>query len=94
MMDAMVGRIWQLRKCEAGWSEKTQLPHYQKIWLDSLWTEERVKDESWLPLIIQDFVLWFVEGYKKTMGKEAKVLSEAILSEISAFIEENKDGFL
>jgi hypothetical protein len=28
------------------------------------------------------------------MGKEARVLSEAILSEISAFIEENKDGFL
>jgi CRISPR-associated protein Csy1 len=94
MMDAMVGRIWQLRQFEAGWSEKTQLPHYQKIWLDSLWMEERVKDESWLPLITQDFVLWFVEGYKKMMGKEARVLSEAILSEISAFIEENKDGFL
>ncbi len=93
MMEAMVGRIWQLRQFEAGWSERTHLPQYQKIWLDSLWTQERVKDESWLPLIIQGFVLWFVDGYKKMMGKEAKVLNEAILSEIRALIEENKDGF-
>ncbi|MEN9756197.1 MAG: type CRISPR-associated protein Csy1 [Pseudomonadota bacterium] len=94
MMDAMVGRIWQLRQLEAGWSEKTQLPHYQKVWLDSLFTKERTKDESWLSLIVQDFVLWFVEGYKKTMGKEAKVLSEEIMCDIRTLIDENKDGFL
>ena len=64
------------------------------MWLDSLFTKERTKDESWLSLIVQDFVLWFVEGYKKTMGKEAKVLSEEIMCDIRTLIDENKDGFL
>ncbi|MDQ5939965.1 MAG: CRISPR-associated Csy1 family protein, partial [Pseudomonadota bacterium] len=94
MMDAVIGRVWQLRQLEAGWSETTQLPHYQKVWLDSRFTKERVKDESWLLLIAQDFVMWFVEGYKKTMGKEAKVLSEAMIREIQTLVEENKDGLL
>ena len=92
MMDAIIGRIWQLRQVEAGWSEKTQLPHYQKIWLDALFTQEREKDDSWLVLVIHDCVFWFIDGYKKIMSKEAKVLSEEVVHQIKCLIEKHQDG--
>ncbi len=92
MMDAIIGRIWQLRQVEAGWSEKTQLPHYQKIWLDALFTQEREKDDSWLVLVIHDCVFWFIDGYKKIMSKEAKVLSEEVVRQIKCRIEKHQDG--
>lgn len=94
IVDTIIGRVWHLRALDEGWSQKTALPHYQKIWLDDGFLQERMKRENWLPWVIEDFLMWFLEGYKKTLAKEAGELGDGIVSAIKKRIEEHQEGLL
>jgi CRISPR-associated protein Csy1 len=94
VMDKVIERSWQLRQLDAGWSEKTHLPTYQKIWLDNAFLEERGNSDEWLTRVIKELAHWFLEGYKKVMGKDAELLGDEELRDIRTLIEENQDGLL
>ena len=94
VIDKVIERSWQLRQLDAGWSEKTNLPIYQRIWLDDAFLEERGNSDEWLTRVIKELAHWFLEGYKKVMGKDAELLGDEELREIRMLIEENQDGLL
>ncbi len=94
VMDKIIERSWQLRQLDAGWSEKTNLPIYQRIWLDDAFLEERGNSDEWLTRVIKELAHWFLDGYKKVIGKDAELLGDEELREIRTLIEENQDGLL
>ncbi|MDD5266838.1 MAG: type I-F CRISPR-associated protein Csy1 [Methylococcales bacterium] len=73
MDEQVTEKLWQLRQLEAGWSENTQLPTAQKIWLDAHYSEQRESDDGWLNEVIGDFARWFVFSYTKTIGKDQAI---------------------
>ncbi len=94
VIDKVIERSWQLRQLDTGWSEKTHLPTYQKIWLDNAFLEERENTDDWLNLVIKELAHWFLDGYKKVIGKDAELLGDEELRDIRTLIEENQDGLL
>lgn len=94
IIDNVIEHSWQLRQLDAGWSEKTNLPHYQKVWLDNAFVEERENTDDWLNRVIKELAHWFIDGYRKVIGKDAELLGDEDLKSIRAFIEENQDGLL
>jgi CRISPR-associated protein Csy1 len=94
VMDKVIERSWQFRQLDAGWSEKTSLPMYQRIWLDDAFLDEREKTDDWLNRVIKELAHWFIDGYRKVMGKDAELLGDEELREIRTLIEENQDGLL
>jgi CRISPR-associated protein Csy1 len=94
VIDDVIARSWQLRQLDAGWSEKTNLPHYQKVWLDNAFIEERENNDDWLNRVTKELAHWFIDGYKKIIGKDAELLGDDDLKQIRTLIEENQDGLL
>lgn len=93
VIDGIIERSWQLRQLDAGWSEKTNLQMYQKIWLDNAFLEERENSDDWLNRVIKEMAHWFFDGYKKVI-KDAELLGDEDLRHIRTLIEENLDGLL
>lgn len=93
VIDEIIERSWKLRELEAGWSEKTNLPLYQKIWLDNVFLEERENSDDWLNHVIKELAHWFFDAYKKVI-KDAELLGDEDLRHIRAVVEENQDGLL
>lgn len=94
VIDKVIERSWQFRQLDAGWSEKTSLPMYQRIWLDDAFLDEREKTYDWLNRVIKELSHWFIDGYRKVIGKDAELLGDEELREIRTLIEENQDGLL
>lgn len=94
VIDKLIECSWKIRQLDTGWSEKTTLPMYQRIWLDNAFVEERENSDDWLNLVIKELAHWFIEGYKKVIGKDAELLGDEELREIRTLIEKNKDGLL
>lgn len=93
VIDEIIERSWQLRQLDAGWSEKTNLPMYQKIWLDNVFLEERENSDDWLNRVIKELAHWFFDSYKKVI-KDAELLGDEDLRHIRTIVEENQDGLL
>jgi CRISPR-associated protein Csy1 len=93
VIDEIIERSWQIRQLDAGWSEKTNLPMYQKIWLDNAFLEERENSDDWLNRVIKELSHWFFDSYKKVV-KDAEFLGDEDLRHIRTLIEENQDGLL
>lgn len=93
VIDKIIERAWQLRELEAGWSEKTNLPMYQRIWLDNAFLEERKSSDDWLNRVSKELAHWFFDAYKKVI-KDAELLGDEDLRHIRTIIEENQDGLL
>lgn len=94
IIDHIIERMWGLRLVEPGWSEGTNLPAHQKIWLDEARNEERYLDERWLDSVGEDFARWFILTYKALVGKEAVILDDVYLRHIKSIVEKNEEGFL
>jgi CRISPR-associated protein Csy1 len=93
VVDGIIERSWQLRQLDANWSEKTNLPMYQKIWLDNAFLEERENTDDWLNHVIKELAHWFFDSYKKVI-KESELLGDEDLRHIKTIVEENQDGLL
>lgn len=94
VIDEIIERSWKLRELDTGWSEKTNLPMYQKIWLDNAFLEERENTDDWLTQVIKELAHWFLNSYEKVMGNNAELLRDDELREIRKLIKENQDGLL
>jgi len=94
ILSEAIVKMWQIRQLEQGWSEDdiySQLPHYQKIWLDNVYREERAKNTDWLPKVEKELARWFLIAYPKVLGKKAKIIGAEHLTDIKAIIEKNID---
>lgn len=69
---SIVWKIWytadKLQDLPGGWSENTNLPESQKIWLDSGKYELQQKDDKWIADVSQDFARWLNVVYSKQKG--------------------------
>jgi len=93
VIDEILERAWKLRELDAGWSEKTTLPMYQRIWLDNAFLEERENTTDWLTQVIKELARWFMNGYKKVV-QDAESLGDEEFFHIRTIIEENSDNLL
>lgn len=93
VIDEIIERSWQIRQLDAGWSEKTNLPIYQKIWLDNAFLEERENSDDWLNRVIKELAHWFFDAYKKVI-QDPELLGDEDLRHIRTIVEENQDGLL
>jgi len=71
--EQVIEKVWQLRQLDAGWSEATNLPLAQKIWLDAAYLEQRENEDDWLDEITRSLVDWFRFAYEKTVAKDKAI---------------------
>lgn len=71
--EQIIEKVWQFRQLPPGWSETTNLPLAQKIWLDAAYNEQRENQDAWLDEIIRAITGWFYIAYEKTVGKDKAV---------------------
>lgn len=90
-------QLWKIRSLEKGWSDSDNykvLPHYQKIWLDQLYVQERMEDSGWFYNIQRDLARWFINAYKKLMGDKALALGDEHMKHIKTIITECNESLL
>ncbi|MBF0211875.1 MAG: type I-F CRISPR-associated protein Csy1 [Desulfamplus sp.] len=97
IMDQVVEQSWSIRKYQVSWSEGenySNLPAYQKIWLDDGKIEERENSEEWLDRVVQELANWITKSYKKLHSFAASDLGDDELLHIKRIIRENKEALL
>ena len=79
IIDRILMRVFRLRSLESGWSdaETCRLSRHQKIWLDSLYEEERQSDDTWSKEISREFAGWMLHTYQELLKKDAFDLGDA-----------------
>ncbi len=95
IISQVIERMWLIRQLEQGWSENdtfANLPEYQKLWLDSLYTCEREDNDDWLDKITDDLARWFLGSYKKVIGTKANKIGAEQLPHIKRIINDNVEG--
>ena len=68
IIDQIVGRVWMVRRLDAGWSDSKNyeyLPHYQKILLDQKYVDIRTDESEWLQPVKKDLARWFLNAFQK-----------------------------
>ena len=92
IVSQVIDFMWKVRQSEQGWSKKevfSNLPVYQKHWLDNAYLEKREEDDDLLDKITRDLANWFLVSYKKiikqTIGKEH-------LGRLKQIIDNSKEG--
>ena len=93
VIERVIERGLQLRQLEAGWTEKTTLPMYQRIWLDDEFLQPRGESDEWINRVIKEVAHWFLDGYKKVI-QDAELFGNEDLLHIRTIVEENADGLL
>jgi len=69
----IIDKSWRVRQLDAGWSllaRSESLPHYQKIWLDQHFKEERENDDKWLDKVKKEMARWFIKAYQKIVNND------------------------
>ncbi|KTC89128.1 type I-F CRISPR-associated protein Csy1 [Legionella drozanskii] len=94
IINDIIERMWVVRLAEPGWSKDTNLPIYQKIWLDESRKDERLTDEDWLDSVSTDFARWFISTYEKLIGKMAITLDDTYLQHLKAVMINNEENLL
>lgn len=95
IISQVIERMWTVRQFEQGWSEGelfTNLPTYQKQWLDSKYAEEREENDEILEKITKDLARWFLVSYAKVIRNKAKKVGAEHLARLEQIIDENKEG--
>ena len=95
IISQVIERMWVVRLVESGWSEGetfSNLPAYQKHWLDDLYVKEREEDDNLLDKITRDLSRWFLESYAKILRNKAKKIGAEHLTRLKQIIDENKEG--
>ena len=92
----LIDRSWQLRYLEAGWSDSDRykkLPRREKLWLDAQYRNSEEKGEDWLETLEASFVRWFIDAYKKIIGKQqAYSLADYEFIELQKWLQECGEG--
>ena len=63
----IVDRVWMVRRLDAGWSDSENyesLPHYQKVWLDQKYVDNRAEVTVWLQPVKEDLARWFLNTFQ------------------------------
>lgn len=71
----------------AGWTEKTSLPKYQRIWLDSALIQEQETDKEWEREVSLSFARWYISTYKKIIGKGSVEMGDAELANLQKLFQ-------
>lgn len=90
-------KMWMIRSLDAGWSDSerySKLPQYQKIWLDQLYSSIRNENTEWLNHVKNDFARWFLNTYKRLLGKNAISLGDEQFPYFKGIIDECEEALL
>ncbi|MGD9639583.1 MAG: type I-F CRISPR-associated protein Csy1 [Alphaproteobacteria bacterium] len=88
---------WKIRKHDSGWSDSescSNLPVYQKIWLDDIRVEERENSQDWLDKVIEELSRWIRNTYEKLHISSSIKLGDDELLHIKNIIRDNKEALL
>jgi len=93
----LIDESWRVRRLDAGWSlleRSASLPHYQKVWLDQHFKEERINDDKWLDQVKQDIARWFISGYKKVVNNDEVLRDDTHLLQLKNIISNCEEGLI
>lgn len=91
----VIERLWMVRQIAPGWSKNerySQLPAFQKLWLDDCHKQDREESDEWLENIESELARWFISSYRRVIGNRAKGLGDDELPHIKQMIQDNKEG--
>ncbi|MQW91112.1 type I-F CRISPR-associated protein Csy1 [Acinetobacter wanghuae] len=74
-----------------GWSQQeyyASLPKLQRIWLDSMYIEERENDSEWRHELSEDIARWILRSYEKVIS-ESEMLGTAEINDVKQRVEES-----
>lgn len=97
IMDQVIEQSWKIRKHDSGWSDSescSNLPVYQKIWLDDIRFEERENSQDWLDKVIEELSRWIRNTYEKLNISSSIKLGDDELLHIKNIIRDNKEALL
>lgn len=74
-----------------GWSQQeyyVSLPKLQRIWLDSMYAEQRENDSEWRHELSEDIARWILRSYEKVIS-ESEMLGTAEINDVKQHVEES-----
>ena len=74
-----------------GWSQQeyyASLPKLQRVWLDSMYIEQRENDSEWRNELSEDIARWILRTYEKIIS-EAGMLGTAEINDVKQRVEES-----
>ena len=74
-----------------GWSQQDYyagLPKLQRIWLDSMYIEQRENDSEWRHELSEDIARWILRTYEKVIS-ESEMLGTAEINDVKQRVEES-----
>ena len=74
-----------------GWSQQeyyASLPKLQRIWLDSMYAEQRENDSEWRNELSEDIARWILRSYEKVIS-ESEMLGTAEINDVKQRVEES-----
>jgi CRISPR-associated protein Csy1 len=75
----------------AGWSQQeyyANLPKLQRIWLDSMYVEQRENDSEWRNELSEDIARWILRSYEKVIS-ESEMLGTTEINDVKQRVEES-----
>ena len=74
-----------------GWSQQeyyASLPKLQRVWLDSMYIEQRENDSEWRNELSEDIARWILRSYEKVIS-ESEMLGTAEINDVKQRVEES-----
>ncbi len=74
-----------------GWSQQDYyagLPKLQRIWLDSMYVEQRENDSEWRNELSEDIARWILRSYEKVIS-ESEMLGTTEINDVKQRVEES-----
>lgn len=75
----------------AEWSQQeyyANLPKLQRIWLDSMYVEQRENDSEWRNELSEDIARWILRSYEKVIS-ESEMLGTTEINDVKQRVEES-----
>jgi hypothetical protein len=68
--------VFQLQQLEPNWSDATELPESQRLWLDRGKFDLREHSEDWQTQVAEAMARWSIVAYRRYMKDNAVALGE------------------
>ncbi|AEC02369.1 type I-F CRISPR-associated protein Csy1 [Parasphaerochaeta coccoides] len=97
IVDKIIQKSLAIRSYEGGWTKEeyyAQLPEYQKIWLDSLYAEERYTSEDWLERLIDEIGRWIFKALESFRPDSGIPLNDDDFLHIKSVVRDSEGGLL
>ncbi len=97
IFDDILRRCFIIRGAEKGWSKEARcidLPEYQKIFLDSIYENERQEAEDEFKEFVESSIRWIIKGYGSINGKESVTMLDAEFMFYKKILEEQAEVLL